>query len=88
MSAPNGKVVSARLNQGGGFAGVLRATAAKPGPWELFKADCDPTSCSFQSLANKKWVSAEWGYTGATNGVLRARADKRGPWEYFGVVPH
>ena len=80
----NGNYVSAELGYTGGNYAMLRARAAKIGPWEsYYMIELSDGTIAIQSAANNNFVSAELGYTGGNYAMLRARASSIGPWETF-----
>jgi len=86
-SVANGRYVTAEVDDGGGYNGMLRARATVVSTWEKFTVCLvggNQRCCiAIKSEANGKWVSAEFGYSGSNFGMLRARASTIESWEVF-----
>jgi hypothetical protein len=83
-SMAEGKWVTTEVDDSGVDNGMLRARAAAPGAWEVYRMVClGSGEFAIRSLENSRYVSAELGYTGSRYGMLRARATSIGPYERF-----
>jgi hypothetical protein len=83
-SMAEGKWVTTEVDDAGGDNGMLRARAATPGPWEVYRVVClGSGEFAIRSVENNRYVSAELGYTGSRYAMLRARATSIGPYERF-----